>query len=144
MSGEIRLPIDLAATLDDWARDGYPQESCGLLIGRDDPTCRRIHSVARIRNLADSGSPDRFRLDPEGFVACDHAARRSGLDILGVWHTHPRGPSTPSDSDRARLWEGYSYLIAAVTEAGPDSWRSWRAIDDELVEEKLSPSDPIG
>jgi proteasome lid subunit RPN8/RPN11 len=46
--------------------------------------------------------------------------------VLGVWHTHPDHPATPSETDRAAAWSGWSYLILSVVRGELAELRSWR------------------
>jgi proteasome lid subunit RPN8/RPN11 len=38
--------------------------------------------------------------------------------VLGCFHSHPDGPATPSEPDRARAWPGLIYLIVGVPVTG--------------------------
>jgi proteasome lid subunit RPN8/RPN11 len=43
------------------------------------------------------------------------AALRRGLDIIGIYHSHPIHPPVASPRDLAwATWPGYSYLITEV------------------------------
>ena len=77
----------------------------------------------------------------EGFVewfAVEEDARTRGLDVLGVWHTHPDHPAHPSETDRAAAWEGWSYVIASVERGEVADVRSWRLDGDSFVEEEIA------
>jgi proteasome lid subunit RPN8/RPN11 len=50
-------------------------------------------------------------LDPEDFVAADAAASGTGFEVIGFYHSHPRGPARLSQVDRAGSWPGYVYLL---------------------------------
>lgn len=82
---------------------------------------------------------DRFELDPRDFLAAELAARRTGREIVGIWHSHPDHPAVPSETDRLAAWEGWSYLIAEVTRERAGALRSWRLVHDRFVEEALEP-----
>src|SRR2546421_474664 len=77
------------------AREALPDECCGLLIG----TPLRIDGAQRARNL-EPGST-RFLIDPRDHFAAIHAARESRRFVVGVYHSHPRGPAAPSPADLA-------------------------------------------
>jgi proteasome lid subunit RPN8/RPN11 len=135
--GILYVPRDVRARLEAWVRAGYPEETCGLLIGRHAAGQPRVVRAAQVSNLSRSRAQDRYELDPDGFVAVDESARVEGLEIVGTWHSHPDHPACPSQTDRAMAWEGWSYLIAAVTAQGVTELRSWRLVDGRFEEETI-------
>lgn len=138
----LHLPAELRGEIAGWAESGYPLESCGLLIGRAAEERIEVERVARAKNLNENRAADRYQVDPDDWLAADDAARRAGLEIVGIWHTHPDCPSRPSATDLEAAWEGYSYLIVGVTGEGDVDFHSWR-LDGELFrEEKILPETP--
>lgn len=133
----LRLPAKLREQLDARAVEGYPHEVCGLLLGRESPNGTVIERLERCRNLAADRLADRYVLDPDDFLAADQAARRDGLEIVGVWHTHPDHPARPSATDLEAAWEGYSYLIVSVTREGAVDRRAWRLAAGRFEEQKI-------
>jgi len=93
------------------AREAAPAECCGLLIGSGS----RVESAHRSPNL--DPSPTRFRIDPAAHFAAIHAARASGRQVVGVYHSHPATRAVPSPRDLAEsLYPDYAYLIASSDE----------------------------
>jgi proteasome lid subunit RPN8/RPN11 len=119
---------------------GYPDESCGLLIGRrsTEPDTL-VEDVVQARNVNVERPGDRYELDPDAFAAADRAARERGLEIVGIWHSHPDHPAVPSATDRDRAWTGWSYLIASVGRGGVAELRSWRLHGEAFAEEVIAP-----
>jgi proteasome lid subunit RPN8/RPN11 len=78
-------------------------------------------------------------LAPQDFIAADTEAQKAGLEIVGVWHSHPDHPARPSEVDRKSAWEGWSYLILAVKHDGIHDLRSWRLVSEHFVEESIEP-----
>jgi 3-phosphoshikimate 1-carboxyvinyltransferase len=62
----------------------------------------------------------------------------AALDVVGFYHSHPRGPPRPSETDaRLAAWPGHSYVIVSLAgdEATLGSWRwTGEAFDAEPVE----------
>jgi proteasome lid subunit RPN8/RPN11 len=79
------------------ARSEVPNECCGLLLGYDD----EIDEAYPARNLRESAT--RFLIDPADHFAAIRHARASGRLVRGAYHSHPRGPAAPSDTDAARM-----------------------------------------
>ncbi len=105
---------------------GYPHEVCGLLIGKGTAAGVLVERITEARNLRTDRLADRYVLDPDDFLAADSAARREGLEVVGIWHTHPDHPPTPSQTDLEAAWEGYSYVILSVRRGDVADIRSWR------------------
>jgi proteasome lid subunit RPN8/RPN11 len=134
------LPADVRRELEGWIAGGYPDETCGLLVGRTTRGRTEVLRATRARNLNRERARDRYDLDPADFLAADLQARAEGLEIVGVWHSHPDHPAQPSETDRAAAWEGWSYVIVEVTSRGVAALRSWRLEGQPFVEEPVSSS----
>lgn len=110
----------------------YPEECCGVLIGRAHPERREvlIEQVLPARNEREEARENRFVIAPEVVLAATRQARSAGLDVVGYYHSHPDHPAEPSDFDREHAWPGLSYVIVAVEKGEPGAVRSWRLADD--------------
>ena len=133
----LRLSSGLKVRLQEWARAGYPSETCGILIGRCDDEEAEVEEVTAARNLNVERARDRYELDPAALLVADEAARNRGLEIIGVWHSHPDHPAVPSETDRAQAWRGWSYVIVSVSRGGVEDLRSWRLNGADFVEERI-------
>lgn len=135
----VRLPGDLRNVLECWARENYPQEACGVLIGRNTDIEVAIADVVHARNLNTERARDRYELDPQDLLRAEERALSLGLDVVGIWHTHPDHPARPSETDRARAWEAWIYLIVPVRKGDVGEPRAWRLNGSDFVENKLNP-----
>ncbi len=81
-----------------------PLEACGLLAGTGDA----VREVLPIDNQA--GSPLRFRMDPAEQLRTFDWMDSNGLDLLGIFHSHPAGPEGPSATDIAEA----AYMVVHV------------------------------
>lgn len=106
------------------ARD-YPREACGLLLAPRG-AAHRLVAAEPVDNLDTARARDRYTLDPVAFrrVAAEAAAR--GLEIAGVYHSHPDHPARPSETDRANAWAGWTYLILRVAGGRPEHLSGFR------------------
>lgn len=138
----LHLAAELRQRLSGWALQRYPDEACGLLIGRGVGQRIEVERVSPARNLNVSRSKDRYLLDPKAFLAADKEARASGLDIVGIWHSHPDCPAIPSETDLEAAWAGYSYLIISVAAERVLEWRSWRLNGERFLEEIMEEEEP--
>lgn len=133
----IGLPPGQRRRIERAAVAGYPNEACGLLIGRADGDRVSVERVTVARNLSAGTANDRYQIDPDDFLTADALARRSNLDVVGVWHSHPDHPPVPSSTDLEAAWAGYAYLIVSVISGRIDSVRSWRLREATFTEERI-------
>ena len=125
----LRLDPADAGRLSSWIHAGYPEETCGLLVGHERDEARVIVRAEAARNINRERARDRYLIDPRDQLRIEEAALRDGLDVLGVWHSHPDHPAVPSLTDDQRAWDGYSYLIIRVGPTGCEHWLCWRRAD---------------
>ena len=110
----VIAPADLRAIVDA-AEAAYPDECCGLLVGRVRRDGRVLVREAHAsRNLAED--PRRaFEVDPRVQFALLRRLRGGPDDVIGVYHSHPDLGAEPSATDLARAWEpGLIWLITSV------------------------------
>lgn len=93
------LPALLWREIEDRTRHALPDETCGLLLGTSRNREVEVRALAAVRNIAIDPRVQ-FELDPLDLLAAEDAARASKLSIVGVWHSHPRGPLQASSQDR--------------------------------------------
>ncbi len=134
----LQLPEAVRAHLRAAVRAGYPNETCGLLLGRAEDERVRVHEAQSAGNLNHERPGDRYDLDPQDLLRAEHRARALGLEVVGVWHSHPDHPAEPSETDRAGAFEGWSYLILSVTAERVRDMRSWRLRAGRFFEEELT------
>jgi proteasome lid subunit RPN8/RPN11 len=70
-----------------------PLEACGLLGGKD----RQVELVLPVKNAAQSKV--RFIMDPKAQLRAMEQVEAEGMEILAIFHSHPKGPSSPSPTD---------------------------------------------
>jgi proteasome lid subunit RPN8/RPN11 len=74
-----------------------PQEACGLLTGKRIGACIQVEAVHTMENILHS--PLRYQLDPQAQVAVFVSAEQQGMEVVGIYHSHPMGPPHPSATD---------------------------------------------
>jgi proteasome lid subunit RPN8/RPN11 len=70
-----------------------PLEACGLLGGKQGV----VELVLPVKNAAESRV--RFQMEPRAQLRALEQIDAEGLELLAIFHSHPKGPSTPSPSD---------------------------------------------
>ncbi|WP_255198771.1 desampylase [Halorarius litoreus] len=117
----MRLGPGVREVLLDHAREGAPEEVCGVLGGRRNPDV--VTGIRRVPNVA--ASPEmRYELDPAAQLSAMEAIEDSGDEVVGFYHSHPRGPPGPSETDaRLATWSGYRYCIVSLPDESVGAWR---------------------
>lgn len=106
----LTLPSTLRAAILARARATPGVEVCGLLGG----TGAVALSHYPVPNVADDPG-DSFVMDPAGQLAAFRTMRERGETLLGIYHSHPAGPPTPSARDLEwAAYPGVAYLIVSL------------------------------
>lgn len=131
----LEIPAAATRTILDHARAGAPAEVVGVLAGTRAETVSRVRTVHRADNAADSPR-SRYEIEPAAELAILERIDREGEDVVGFYHSHPRGPLEPSEVDVERAaWPGYSYVIVVP----PDDIASWRWSGERFRREEIRP-----
>ncbi|MCS7171618.1 MAG: M67 family metallopeptidase [Aquificaceae bacterium] len=119
------------------AERDYPHETCGLLLGKMEDTLRTVFGAYETPNANPDRKHDRYEITPEDYMKAEKKARDFGLDVVGVYHSHPDHPDRPSQFDLERAFEGLSYIILSVSKGKVVSYRSWELVEGKFVEEEI-------
>ncbi|MBD2105833.1 M67 family metallopeptidase [Nodosilinea sp. FACHB-13] len=152
---DLYLDADCYQAIVEAAVAGYPKECCGLLVGRrrsgeESPgeVARTVVEVVTLNNawdpsLLDYTDPtgdgahslrDRYWIDPADMLAVQRSTRERGLEIIGVFHSHPDHVAVPSECDRTLAWPVYSYIIVSVMAGQVADFKSWQLNDQNQFE----------
>lgn len=116
------------------ARAEAPLEACGLLGG----SRRRVLRVYATTNTWHS--PTRYLVEPSELLAAleDMAERGWEPDPLAIYHSHPDGPETPSETDVAQAYyPGSIYIIVAHLGRPRPSLRGFSIVEGQISEVEL-------
>ena len=105
----FRMSAEIAAQIVEHARSGYPAEVCGLVAG----VAGRATALYPGRNISPTPAVT-YELDHET-LARVFDFENAGLELTAIYHSHPRGPETPSPTDVAHAFYPDSvYLIVSL------------------------------
>ena len=111
----------------------YPNESCGVMLGRNGA----ITEVAAADNqrteqpaTGGESARNRYLIDPFAYRRIERDADKRGLQVLGIYHSHPDVAARPSQFDLNNAWPNFSYLIVSVAKGKAVESNSWRLRDD--------------
>ncbi len=136
----LRISRKIIDDIFEYSKENYPEECCGILVGRDSGDDRIITEAHRAKNVAEERRHERYLIDEKKLIEVMKAVRGTDADVIGFYHSHPDYPSRPSGFDtETAAWPGYSYLIASVEKDGVVSIQSWIMSDgeDKFIEEQM-------
>lgn len=115
------------------AREGAPEEVCGLLAGDG------IHVLQVYRITNSEHSPRFFLMDSQEQLRAVLDIDDKGLDLMAVYHSHPATEPRPSQTDvELASWPGAQYVIVSLAPPDHPEIRSWRIEDEEVTESELT------
>jgi proteasome lid subunit RPN8/RPN11 len=145
------FPASLRQQLVEHAREGDPDEVCGILGGRAGEVTR----VFRVRNTAEDvvaergvfrdretgvaapgRAPVHYYMDPRDQLRVYNELDELGLDVVGYYHSHTRSEARPSATDIRLATDLAPYYVLVSLTHQPDV-RAWRI-------NKADPSDETG
>ena len=104
----------------------YPEEGAGLMLGSVEGEQKRVTALVGLSNAReDAARHNRYLVRPQDYLHAEQEAMRKGLDVLGVFHSHPDHPNRPSEFDREWALPWLSYLITSVQAGKAAGSRSW-------------------
>lgn len=110
------LPDVLEVRLWQHARRSAPQECVGVLGGEQVGAGWQARALYPLSNVA--ADPEReYWADPAGLLRAFKAMRAEQLELVAIYHSHPRGPAQFSRTDRERAAYDVPYLIADLSRA---------------------------
>jgi proteasome lid subunit RPN8/RPN11 len=120
--------------------EAYPEEGAGFLLGSSNGDLRVVTAILKFANAReDSARHNRYLLTAHDMLRGEQEADRLGLDVIGVFHSHPDHPNQPSEFDRQWAIPWFSYIITSVQKGEAAGSRSWRLSDDreQFIEEEI-------
>jgi len=97
-ANEVYLSIQLENELASVTRHRLPYESCGVIYGYEEEGIVYADGFNLVRNVSSSPA-DSFSFHPEDWISVYYKAQRNQRNIVGLFHSHPRGAPIPSFSD---------------------------------------------
>ena len=99
-------------------------ECCGLLAGRGTPGAGcKITEILCAENAVRSAT--QYEIAPRELLRLHREMRERGLELMGIYHSHPRGENAPSATDIAKAY--YPDVAYVILSPRPDASRPVRA-----------------
>lgn len=103
---KLIIPIEISNKVLNHVNGKFPEESCGLLAGHGNKVTIEIPITNQLH------SPIKYFMDPMELYRALENIETLNLELLGIFHSHPKGPPHPSDTDiNEFLYPGVATII---------------------------------
>jgi proteasome lid subunit RPN8/RPN11 len=127
----LTIPADILRSIQAHGETAYPNEGAGLLLGTAAAGGKNVAEILPLTNEWEAGEQyHRYMITPQDMLQGENEAARLGLDVVGIFHSHPDHPAEPSVMDRDWALPFFSYVITSVQKAQAVVSRSWLLRED--------------
>jgi len=129
---QITLPIVCGGTIIEHLHACFPEEGCGLVVGRETAEGWLVTGIVPSPNVAESRERT-FEIDPGLRLRTQREARQNGDVVLGHFHSHPYGDPVPSETDTRRAADepDLLWLIVGMRWGGAQGMAAWQPASGE-------------
>jgi proteasome lid subunit RPN8/RPN11 len=128
---QLNLTEEILSQIHAHGELAYPEEVAGLMLGNEDDQGRVVKAIFPLTNAREeTARHNRYLITPQDMLAGELEADRLGLDVVGVFHSHPDHPSLPSEFDLEWALPWFSYLITSIQGGEAVASRCWRLSED--------------
>ena len=76
-----------------------------------------MREAVPLENAFEGAQAARYELRPEDLLAADKAARARGMDLIGIYHSHPDCDAYFSETDLKNSCPWYSFVVLSIKRA---------------------------
>src|SRR5579864_9363760 len=110
----IRIEREPWAKMVTHARQIYPNECCGAMLGTIQDGEKLVRMALPLENAFAGAQAARYELRPEDLLAADKAARARKMDLIGIYHSHPDCDAYFSETDLKNSCPWYSFVVLSI------------------------------
>ena len=135
----IRIEAEPWAAMVAHARQSYPNECCGAMLGvnaGDNAGVKTVNAAMRLENAFEGAQAARYELRPEDLLAADKAARERHMDLIGIYHSHPDCDAYFSKTDLQNSCPWYSFVVLSIQKGEFHHANSWLPNAEQTKAEK--------
>ena len=126
----LKIPKIIYEEMVSHARKAFPLECCGLLAGKDGKITRHYPMTNTDQSKIS------YLMDPREQFQVFKEIRGLGIDLLGIYHSHPKHPAYPSQTDvRLAFYPDATYYILSIQDQEQDPEMRGFRIVQEVIEE---------
>ena len=110
----IRIEKQTWQLMVEHARAAYPSECCGAMLGTVNGGDKHVKVAVKLENAFDGPQAQRYELRPEDLLRADREARSEGMDLIGIFHSHPDCDAYFSQTDLKNSCPWYSFVVLSI------------------------------
>ena len=114
----------------------FPNECCGAMLGQVDGDSKQVRIAVPIQNAFTGSHAARYELRPEDLLAAEREARKNGMDLIGIFHSHPDCDAYFSETDLKNSCPWYSFVVLSVKAGRFDHANSFLPNIDQTAADK--------
>ncbi len=132
----IRIETDAWRAMVAHAESKFPNECCGAMLGQTSDDAKFVTVAVPLDNAYAGAQSARYELRPEDLLAADRQARARGLDLIGIFHSHPDCDAYFSETDLKNSCPWYSFVVLSIKAGKFDHANSFLPNPDQTAAEK--------
>ncbi len=121
----IRIEPEVWAAMVAHARQTYPNECCGAMLGANGDGEKRVQAALPLENAFEGAQATRYELRPQDLLAAERAARERHMDVIGIYHSHPDCDAYFSETDLKNSCPWYSFVVLSIQRGEFHHANSW-------------------
>ena len=118
------------------AQATYPNECVGVMLGASGDSGKTVQIALPMENVNPGSQRERYELDSRDLLAADSEARRRGLTLIGIYHSHPDCDAYFSQTDLKNSCPWYSFVVLSIRSGKFDHANSWLPDAEQTQAEK--------
>ena len=118
------------------AQKTYPNECCGAMIGAIDGSAKIVRVAVPLENAFTGEQGARYELRQEDLLRADSEARQRGMDLIGIFHSHPDCDAYFSKTDLENSCPWYSFVVLSIKNGKFDHANSFLPDPDQTKADK--------
>lgn len=109
-----------------------PLEACGILAGQGG----QVTKLYPIENSLKSQTA--YQMNPQQQLAAMLEIEKRGWEMLAIYHSHPKGPETPSPTDIAQAYYPDTIQVIVSLQRRRPSIRAFTIVDGRVDEIEIA------
>jgi proteasome lid subunit RPN8/RPN11 len=127
----VTLSAEMVQALVDHARNEYPNEMCGVIIG-DRPAADGGLPLRWVPTRNHAASPYRYEIDPDDLLRLTIETDEADEAFWAIAHSHTNSPARPSPTDTGlAFYPDALYILVSLVDKEP-ALAAWRIVDGEI------------
>ena len=107
----------------------YPRECCGAFLGKGADVTLAIP----LENVYVGSQADRFEIAPADLIRVEREARGQGVELIGIYHSHPDCDAYFSKTDLENSCPWYQSIVLSVKQGKFDHANCFETNDEQTA-----------